>query len=189
MKNGGKYDVVHTEPGSNGGQSLLDTAERAAKREGRLFGLFGRGGLDHLPYRTADGGYDPAPSLSSSGRVREAESYTAADRAEQPTLAQMTEAALAVLAAKQGQPFVLLSRLATWIALHGNNLDNAIGAVYSGEEAIRVIIRWVETHSNWDDSALIVSADHGHYLVIDDPKALAASRPGGEDPPARPSDP
>ena len=59
-------------------------------------------------------------------------------------------------------------------ALHANNLDNAIGAVYSGEEATRVVIRWVEAHSNWDESLLIVSADHGHYLVIDDPKALAA---------------
>jgi alkaline phosphatase len=38
------------------------------------------------------------------------------------------------------------------------------------------VIRWVETYSNWDDSVLIVSADHGHYLVIDDPKALAQSR-------------
>ena len=61
-------------------------------------------------------------------------------------------------------------------ALHGNNLDNAIGAVYSGEEATRAVIHWVETHSNWNDSVLIVSADHGHYLVIDDPKALAESR-------------
>ncbi len=58
-------------------------------------------------------------------------------------------------------------------ALHANNLDNAIGAVYSGEEAVRVVIGWVEKHSNWDESVLIVSADHGHYLVIDDAKGLA----------------
>jgi alkaline phosphatase len=61
-------------------------------------------------------------------------------------------------------------------ALHANNLDNAIGAVFSGEEAVRVVIRWVETNSNWDESVLIVSADHGHYLVIDDVKALAGVR-------------
>ena len=97
VKNGGKYDVVHTEPGANGGQSLMKAATQAAKRHGRLFGLFGRDGLDHLPYQTADGGYDPAPSLTSIGELRPAEGYTSADRIEQPTLAQMTEAALTVL--------------------------------------------------------------------------------------------
>ena len=34
------------------------------------------------------------------------------------------------------------------------------------------MIHWVETHSNWNDSVLVAWADHGHYLVIDDPKAL-----------------
>ena len=29
-------------------------------------------------------------------------------------------------------------------ALHDNNLDNAIGAVLSGEEAVQAIIDWVE---------------------------------------------
>ena len=60
--------------------------------------------------------------------------------------------------------------------LHKNNLDNAIGAVYSGEDAIRTIIDWVEAQSNWDESALIVTADHGHYLVLDDPAALLPTR-------------
>jgi len=57
-------------------------------------------------------------------------------------------------------------------ALHANNLDNAVGAVHSGEAAIERIIRWVETRSNWDDSVLVVSSDHGHYLVIDEPEGL-----------------
>ena len=40
----------------------------------------------------------------------------------------------------------------------------------------RRVIEWVEAHSNWDDSLMIVAADHGHYLVIDDPQALAGAR-------------
>ena len=74
VKNGGKYDVVHTERGANGGQSLMKAATQAARRDGRLFGLFGRDGLDHLPYQTADGGYDPAPVLPASagfGRLKD----------------------------------------------------------------------------------------------------------------------
>jgi alkaline phosphatase len=177
VKNGGKYDVVHTEAGANGGQLLLEAAAHAASHHGRLFGMFGRDGLDHLPYQTADGDYKPAPSLTSTGQVRPAESYTAVDRLEQPSLEQMTEAALTALGTNPEQSFALFIEAGDVdFALHGNNLDNAIGAVYSGEEATRAVIHWVETHSNWNDSVLIVSADHGHYLVIDDPKALAESR-------------
>ena len=89
----------------------------------------------------------------------------------------MTEAALTVLGAKPDQPFALFIEAGDVdFALHANNLDNAIGAIYSGEEAVRVVIRWVESHSNWDDSVLIVSSDHGHYLVVDDPQALARTR-------------
>jgi alkaline phosphatase len=177
VQNGGKYDVAHTNPGASGSGALSEAAARAAKRQGRLFGIFGRDGLDHLPYRTADGGYDPAPSLTSAGQLRAAETYTAADQIEQPTLAQMTEAALTVLTASPDQSFALFVEAGDVdFALHGNNLDNAVGAVFSGEEAVRVIVRWVESHSNWDDSVLIVSADHGHYLVIDDPSALSAPR-------------
>ena len=47
---------------------------------------------------------------------------------------------------------------------------------YSGEEAVRAVIRWVESHSNWDDSVLIVSSDHGHYLVVDDERWPELSR-------------
>jgi alkaline phosphatase len=103
--------------------------------------------------------------------------YTPADRLEQPTLVQMTEAALTVLAARPDQPFALFVEAGDVdFALHANNLDNAVGAIYSGEEAIRAVIRWVESHSNWDESVLLVSSDHGHYLVIDDPQALTGAR-------------
>ncbi len=175
IKNGGKYVVAHTESGISGGEALKRAASEAARRSARLLAVFGRPGLDHLPYQTADGHYDPAPSLNSSGRLSPAEWYSPADLTEQPTLAQMTEAALTTLPGQPNQPFALFIEAGDVdFALHANNLDNAVGAVYSGEEAIRTVIRWVETHSNWDDSLMVVSSDHGHYLVVDDPQALAA---------------
>jgi alkaline phosphatase len=115
--------------------------------------------------------------MGRSGQPAKAESYTPADRLEQPTLVQMTEAALTVLAARPDQPFALFIEAGDVdFALHANNLDNAVGAVYSGEEAVRAVIRWVESHSNWDESLLLVSSDHGHYLVLDDPQALVGAR-------------
>ena len=172
-KNGGKYVCAQTEAGTSGRQAILRAAATAARNGGRLFGFFGTPTLDHLPYRTADGRYDPAPSLDRKGNPIPAETYSASDLESQPTLAQMTDAALTVLSARPSQKFVLFIEAGDVdFALHANNLDNAIGAVYSGEEAVQTVIRWVETHSNWDDSVLIVSSDHGHYLVVDDAQAL-----------------
>ena len=83
----------------------------------------------------------------------------------------MTKAALTVF---KDKPFVLFIEAGDVdFALHSNNLDNAVGAVYSGEDAIKAVIEWVETHSNWNDSAMIVTADHGHYLNINNLKAIA----------------
>jgi alkaline phosphatase len=172
VKNGGKYVIAQTESGVNGGKALRAAAVRAAAGGYRLFGLYGSKALSHLPYRTADGGYDPASDLDGK-----AEKYTAADRHENPTLAEMTEAALTVLGARREQPFALFVEAGDVdFALHKNNLDNAVGAVFSGEEAVKTIIDWVEKNSNWDESVLIVTADHGHYLVLDDPKALIGPR-------------
>jgi alkaline phosphatase len=177
VKNGGKYVCVQTEVGSNGGQALLEASATAAQTGARLFGFFGAASFDHLPYRTADGRFDPAPSLDRKGNPVPAETYTAADLKAQPTLTQMTDAALGVLSALPGQPFILFVEAGDVdFALHANNLDNAIGSIFSGEEAVRTVVRWVETHSNWDESVVIVSSDHGHYLVVDEPQTLSRAR-------------
>ena len=165
--------MVHTEAKANGSKSLADAASLAAGKGHRLFGFFGsKGVLNHLPYRTADGRFDPAPDLDGK-----AEAYTPFEIAEQPTLADMTRAALTVLTVDPGKNFALFIEAGDVdFALHKNNLDNAVGAVYSGDEAVKAVISWVETHSNWDDSVLIVTADHGHYMVLDDPAAIAGGR-------------
>jgi len=58
-------------------------------------------------------------------------------------------------------------------ASHDANLDNAIGAVNDGDAAVKVITDWVGEHSNWQESLLIVTADHGHYLNPARPELLA----------------
>ena len=169
VKHGGKYVVTETAAGVNGAKALAAAAARASAESRRLFGFYGNAGYGHLPYRTADGKFDPAPDLN--GKF---ETYTPDDLNEQPTLADMTRAALAVLGSKPGKPFALFVEAGDVdFALHANNLDNAVGAVYSGEAAVKAVFEWVEAHSNWAESAVIVAADHGHYLVIDDLDALA----------------
>ena len=57
-------------------------------------------------------------------------------------------------------------------ASHQNNIDNAIGAVFSGDDAFKVIVEWVEKNSNWEETQLIVTADHGHLFFMDDVNAF-----------------
>ena len=56
---------------------------------------------------------------------------------------------------------------------HDNNLDNSIGAVLSGDDAFGVVMDWVDENDAWDYTAVIVTADHGHYLVLKDPQTIS----------------
>lgn len=183
VKNGGKYVVSQTTPGVNGAVALAEAARKAAKGGHRLLGFYGTK-TDHLPLRTADGKYDPAKGIKGT-----AEKYEPSDLIENPTLADMTRAALTAISAQKGQPFYLFVEAGDVdYGLHDNNLDAAIGALYSGEAAVQAIIDWVRENSNWDESALIVSADHGHYLVVDDIQAIAdAGKAARASAPASPS--
>ena len=169
IENGGRYVVAQRTAGVDGGKALQAAAERAATGGHRLFGFYGVS-KGHLPFQTWNGDYQPAP-----GRAK-AEKYTEADLEENPTLAEMTSAALTVLS-RNDQRFWLLveSGDVDW-ANHDNNLDNSIGAVLSGDAAVRVVIDWVEQHSNWDESLMIVTADHGHLLVLRKPEELIRER-------------
>jgi alkaline phosphatase len=166
---GGKYVVAQRTPGKSGGEVLVEAAKKAAADGKRLFGYFGVGG-GHLPYQTADGKYNPTRGVSK------AERYEPGDILENPTLAEMTEAALTVLQEnKKGFYLMVECGDVDW-ANHENNIDNAIGSVFSGDDAFVAITDWVEKHSNWDETCLILTADHGHMMTIDDPDVLTGKR-------------
>ena len=57
-------------------------------------------------------------------------------------------------------------------ANHNNNIDDSIGAVFSGAKAFDAITNWVEKNSNWEDTLLIVTADHGHMMNVVDLERL-----------------
>jgi len=162
----GRYVYASRTPGRNGAELLAEAALRAAKQKKRLLGFFG-GKNGHLPFRTADGDYLPVVD------VKPPEEYTPADIDENPTLAQMTSAALEVLQQNpEGFWLMVESGDVDW-ANHSNNIDNAIGAVISGEQAIEKIFEWIEARKAWDQSLVIVTSDHGHYFHLQQPEALA----------------
>lgn len=168
VDHGGQYVTAVRTAGHNGGQVLEDAATAAVKGNHRLLGFFGNGQYNgHLPFATADRRYEPAPGVGKKG-----ETYSPADVEENPTLADMTTAAITVLG-RDKTPFWIMveSGDVDW-ANHDDNIDTSIGAVNSGDDAVKVITHWVESNSNWNESLLIVTADHGHMLNLVKPELL-----------------
>jgi len=176
-QHGGKYTIAQRTPGEAAKLVLHDATTAAIKNKTRLFGFFGvRNG--HLPFRTANGDYTPTISVAKRTTnpddiaAGKPEVYTPEDLRENPTLPEFTAVALRYLQA-QNKPFWLMveSGDVDW-GNHANNIDNSIGAVHSGDAAFKVITDWVEANNAWNDTAVIVTADHGHYLTITRPDLL-----------------
>lgn len=166
VANGGKYVVAIRQADVNGKEALQQAAEVARKNKQRLLGYYGVPKTKHLPFQTADGDFQPAP-----GRSKKAESYTPADLTENPTLADMTRAGITALSARDRFWLMVEPGDVDW-ANHDDNLDNSIGAVLSGDAAVKAITDWVEKNSNWKDALVIVTADHGHYFHLTQPEVL-----------------
>ena len=162
-----KYVVAQRTPGAKGAALLAEATRKAVADKKRLLGFFGvkKG---HLPFRTADGDYKPVLD------VKDAEVYSQADLDENPTLAELTQAAIEVLQEdKDGFWLMVESGDVDW-ANHGNNIDNSIGAVLSGELALEKIFGWIEARNAWEESLVIVTSDHGHYLHLLQPEVLTS---------------
>lgn len=172
LSNGGRY-VVAQRTAERSGRSVLElAAEEAVTQNARLFGFFGISG-GHLPYRTADGRYDPTRGERNNDK------YSSEDVSENPTLAEMTRSALHVLGHREAagghKGFWLMVEPGDvdW-ANHNNNLDDSIGAVLSGDAAFEEIVRWIEERNCWNESLVVVTADHGHFLNLTRPEVLIA---------------
>jgi alkaline phosphatase len=124
---------------ADGGARLVNAANLTTTT--RLAGLFGGTG-GNLDYRMADGaGHNP----------------------ENPTLAEMTTAALTVLN-RSPQGFVLMVEggAVDW-GSHNNNMDRMMGEMIGFNEAVQTVTAWVEDPTNgssWDNTLVIITGDH-----------------------------
>lgn len=171
VDSGGKYVVAQRTPGEPGSEVLATAVQQAIEGKHRLFGYFGITG-GHLPYRTADGDYAPVRSVGNPNTAKP-EVYSPEDLRENVTLSDMALAAIEVLDSHSQRWWLMVEAGDVDWANHSNNIDNSIGAVISGDDAFKSVTEWIEQHGGWDDTALILTADHGHYLNIDKPEMLA----------------
>jgi len=163
------YEVAMRTPKESGASVLRAATRNAIERGSRLFGFFGAKG-GHLPFATANGDFKPVQD------VKAAEAYSDADLFENPTLAEMTQAAIQVLETNPKGFWLMVEAGDVDWANHANNIDNSIGAVLSGDRAVKSVFSWIESHDAWADSLVIVTADHGHYLNITDPSVFSRGR-------------
>nr|WP_231846424.1 alkaline phosphatase [Rhodopirellula baltica] len=165
------YLVVERTKERPGAEVLKEATKKAIQENARLVGFFGTKG-GHMPFQTADGNFNPTFDVKGTER------YTHADVIENPTISDMTQSALEFLSAPQKgsdqrSDFWLLVEAGDvdW-ANHANNLDSSIGAVFSGDKAFATIVNWVDENAAWDDTAVFVTSDHGHFLVIENVDAI-----------------
>jgi alkaline phosphatase len=171
---GGKYVIAQRTSGKIGANLLDKAVKKAIDDNKRLFGYFGVAG-GHLPYRTADGSFDPVQSVGNEETAK-AEKYTPEDLYENVNLSEMTIAAVQVLQSRSDRWWLMVEAGDVDWANHSNNIDNSIGAVLSGDAAFKKLTEWIENNGGWEDTLAIVTADHGHYLVLTQPEALTANK-------------
>lgn len=165
VEHGGSYRIAQRTKGRLGKVVLEEATQKAIQEGTRLFGFFGVEN-GHLPFQTADGSYNPTRGAKA------AERYTEADISENVTLTEMTQSALRVLETNEDGFWLMVEAGDVDWANHDNNIDNAIGAVLGGDDAFRAITDWVEDQDAWKDTVIVLTADHGHYLVLRDPSVL-----------------
>jgi alkaline phosphatase len=160
------YVIAERTSQQKGSDVLSKAATQAAKNHQRLFGYFGvKNG--HLPFQTADGDFKPVADMKDGVEV-----YSAEDLNENPNLTEMTQAAIEVLEVNPKGFWLMVEAGDVDWANHANNIDSSIGAVLSGEAAVRSIFDWIEQKGVWDQSLVIVTGDHGHYFHLVQPEML-----------------
>ncbi len=190
-----RYGYRFLERGPNAAKLLLKTSREIDPNNGeRLLGLYGaRGQEGNIPVSGADGDYS-ITGLANFARqtslyYRTNDPYKRGDLPvndtdrpllpgetneefitrevdENPTLADMTKAALNVLGKdKDGFWLMVEGGDIDW-GIHDNSIDNVIGTVLDFDKAVGVAINWIERNGGWQKNVLVVTADHDHYLTL-----------------------
>ena len=175
LRNG---ETVYTfaERGENAAETLAETASEIDVNEGeKLFGVYGaRGQGGNLPWSTADGDYSNVGLPTRLDLVRPLEEgetdeeFIASEIDANPTLAEMTSAALDVLEEDGDGFWVSIEGGDIDWAAHDNNLDNMIGATLSFADAVEEVQDWIADNGGYEENMLVVTADHDHYFTLND---------------------
>ena len=176
------YKYLEPQRGVDASDALLSAISDLDPDYGdRLFAAYSGGlnsGNQNLAWRTADSDYDalglsgyPANNLDYQKQVAN-NTLTAGSEAgiairnENATIVEMTEASLEFLG-NDDQGFFLLVEVGDldWSA-HANNMDLLLGTALDLHDVVNAANAWISQNSSFDETLLIVTADHDHYLTL-----------------------
>jgi alkaline phosphatase len=95
---------------------------------------------------------------------------------EVPTLAEMTRAALNVLDDDPDGLLIMIEGGAVDWAGHDNQAGRMIEEQLAFNDAVDAAVEWVESRSNWDETVLVVTADHETGYLTAAPGAWSHQR-------------
>jgi alkaline phosphatase len=177
------YKYTFRERGANAAQVLAKTAAQLDPNRGqRLLGIYGaRGQNGNLPVSSARRDYSTTgrdmfkvhstrglqPDIDRPLSPTETTAqFMQRERNENPTLNDLTKAALTVLSKDPDGFWLMVEGGDVDWAAHDNNLDNLIGTVLDFDRSVGTVIQWINQHGGWERNQLIVTADHDHYLTL-----------------------
>jgi alkaline phosphatase len=103
----------------------------------------------------------------ATGNVIETDAqFIATERNQNPTLDDLTKAALSVLGKDPDGLWLMVEGGDIDWSAHDNNLDNLIGTVLDFDKSVGSVIDWISKNGGWAENELIVTADHDHYLTL-----------------------
>jgi len=122
-------------------------------------------------------GIAQANSTLQDGRDKpedEALPFNTPFNANVPNLSEMTLAALNVLSGDPDGFFLMVEGGAIDWASHDNDLVRIVEEQIDLNRAIQAAIHWVETHSSWEETLIIITSDHetGHLTGPDHPQNI-----------------
>ncbi len=164
LKNSSEYVFAERMSGVDGGTTLLAKADEAVKSGKKLFGLFG--GI---------GGSFEYHAVSDDGT-----SAIAKGTAENPTLDQVSTAALNVLSRNKNGFFLMIEQGDIDWSNHGNDYKALIGGMWDLDKAVRAVEAFIDKPDDgidWNNTLVIVTSDHANsFMRIDTSKKMAKGK-------------
>lgn len=162
LRNSDEYVFVERVEGQDGGEALLDAAERAVADGMKLFGIFGGGRGNFIT---------PEPTDTPGSPAFE-------DDDENPSLAEAVEAALMVLSQDPDGFFLAVEQGDLDWANHWNNYHMMVGSMWELDQAMQTIIGFVDRpgdNIDWENTLVILTSDHATgYLRLSEDITLGA---------------
>ena len=159
------YHVVMRASGVDGGVALLDAAQTAVAQSKKLFGLFG--GSDNNFESLTPNDLPGTPLVTQVTR-------------ENPTYAEATLAALKVLSQDPDGFFLMSEQGDIDLANHDNDFQRMVGTIKDLHDGVQAVIDFVNQPDDgidWDNTLLIVTADHSNNYMRNRVKLGAGDLP------------